>query len=74
MPECPPRLRDRVRGLEHGHVRREQFDDPAVLRAARRILREALEIHLGGRPMRVRAVALAMHRELARDRLGGGGR
>jgi recombinational DNA repair protein (RecF pathway) len=38
----------------------ERFDDAQVLRAARVILRDALDEHLGSRPLRTRDVARAL--------------
>lgn len=51
-----------VSGAVLAAIDREQFDDPDVLRCARVILREALAVHLGSAPLRVREVARAMAR------------
>jgi len=45
----------------------ERFDDPLVLRTARAVLRDALAVHLGSAPLRVRAVARAMARGIQVD-------
>ena len=39
-----------------------QFDDPDVLRAANRLLREVIAHHLGGKELRSRKVLLEVHR------------
>lgn len=51
-----------VRGEILQAIEREAFDDPEVLRAARIVLHEALAVHLGSAPLRVRTVARAMLR------------
>ncbi len=72
-PQAGPR---RVHGVAEGGaafysgsvlaaIANEQFDRPEVLRAARRILRQALDLYLDGRPLRVRSVARAMRRDKA---------
>ena len=49
-----------IRGSTLQAIESERFDDPGVLRAARVILQDALAVHLGSAPLRVRAVARAM--------------
>ncbi len=51
-----------IRGDILHAIEREAFDDPEVLKIARVVLREALAVHLGSAPLRVRAVARAMLR------------
>lgn len=54
--------RGAVTGAVLQAIDQEQFDDPIVLRAARALLHDALAVHLGSAPLRVRAVARAMVR------------
>ncbi len=60
-----------IRGDMLHAIEREEFDDPDVLRVARVVLREALAVHLGSAPLRVRAVARAMLRPPAQPNVGG---
>ena len=39
-----------------------QFDDPDVVRAAGRLLREVIDFHLGGKELRSRKVLREVHR------------
>lgn len=43
-------------------IRAQQFEDPAVLRAAGRLLREVISHHLGGKELQSRKVLLELHR------------
>ncbi|HEX7062567.1 MAG TPA: DNA repair protein RecO [Woeseiaceae bacterium] len=47
-------------GAELIGVRERRFDDPAVLRAAGRLLREVIAFHLGGKELRSRKVLMDM--------------
>ena len=40
----------------------QRFDDPSVLAAAGRLLREVIAYHLGGRELKSRKVLLELHR------------
>jgi len=40
----------------------QQFDQPEVLRAANRLLREVINFHLGGKELRTRKVLRDIHR------------
>ena len=49
-------------------VHAQQFDDPDVLRAAGRLLREVISYHLGGKELKSRKVLLELHRgRIAQD-------
>ena len=41
----------------------QQFDDPAILRAANRLMREVVAYHLGGKELKSRKVLLEMRRK-----------
>ena len=43
-------------------IRAQQFEDPEVLRAAGRLLREVISYHLGGKELKSRKVLLELHR------------
>lgn len=43
-------------------IRRQDFDDPAVLQAASRLLRAVIAHHLGGRELKSRKVLMEVHR------------
>jgi len=43
-------------------IAKQQFDDPEVLRAANRLLREIIGFHLGGKELKSRKVLLELHR------------
>lgn len=43
-------------------VSKRQFDDPDVLRAASRLLREVIAFHLGGKELKSRKVLVDLHR------------
>ncbi len=43
-------------------IHRRRFDDPEVLRAANRLLREVIAFHLGGKELKSRKVLLDLHR------------
>jgi DNA repair protein RecO (recombination protein O) len=43
-------------------ISRRQFDDPEVLRAASRLLREVIAFHLGGKELKSRKVLVDLHR------------
>ncbi len=43
-------------------IRAQRFDDPEVLRAAGRLLREVISHHLGGKELKSRKVLLELHR------------
>lgn len=49
-------------GAELIAIRERRFDDPAVLRAAGRLLREVIAFHLGGKELKSRRVLLDMRR------------
>jgi DNA repair protein RecO (recombination protein O) len=49
-------------GSELAGIRERRFDDPAVLRAAGRLLREVIALHLGGKELKSRRVLLDMRR------------
>ena len=40
-----------------------QFDEPEVLRAANRLLREVIGFHLGGKELKSRKVLVELHRQ-----------
>lgn len=44
-------------------IAQQQFDDPAILRAANRLLREVIAFHLGGKELKSRKVLLEMRRK-----------
>ncbi|MGI9221000.1 MAG: DNA repair protein RecO [Woeseiaceae bacterium] len=44
-------------------VAAQKFDDPDVLRAANRLLREVIGFHLGGKELKSRKVLLELHRQ-----------
>jgi len=41
----------------------QRFDDPDILRAANRLMREVISYHLGGKELKSRRVLLEMHRK-----------
>ena len=43
-------------------VSEQRFDDPCVLRAANRLLREIISFHLGGKELKSRKVLMELHR------------
>jgi recombinational DNA repair protein (RecF pathway) len=43
-------------------IAEQQFNEPGVLRAATRLMREAIAFHLGGKELKSRKVLLEMHR------------
>jgi recombinational DNA repair protein (RecF pathway) len=43
-------------------IEEQRFDDPAVLAAANRLLREVIAYHLGGKELKSRKVLLELHR------------
>jgi len=43
-------------------IAEQQFDEPGVLRAATRLMREVISFHLGGKELKSRKVLLEMHR------------
>jgi DNA repair protein RecO (recombination protein O) len=43
-------------------IARQEFEDPEVLRAANRLMREVIAFHLGGKELKSRKVLLEMHR------------
>jgi len=44
-------------------IANQDFDDPDVLRAASRLMREVISFHLGGKELKSRKVLLEMHRK-----------
>lgn len=46
-------------------IRRQEFDEPGVLRDATRLLRQVINFHLGGRELKSRKVLLEMRRATA---------
>lgn len=44
-------------------VNEQKFSDPAVLRAANRLLREVIRFHLGGKELKTRKVLVDLHRQ-----------
>ena len=40
----------------------EEFDDPAILKAANRLMREIISFHLGGKELKSRKVLMELHR------------
>jgi DNA repair protein RecO (recombination protein O) len=48
-------------------IQRRDFADPAVLRAAGRLLRAVIAFHLGGKELRSRRVLMDMRRDMGRD-------
>jgi DNA repair protein RecO (recombination protein O) len=53
-------------GEELAGIRDQRFDEPAMLRAAGRLLRAVIAFHLGGRELKSRKVLLDLHRSRAR--------
>ena len=43
-------------------VAEQRFDDPDILRAANRLLREIIDFHLGGKQLKSRKVLMELHR------------
>ena len=43
-------------------IAQQQFDDPVILRAANRLMREVIAFHLGGKELKSRKVLLEMRR------------
>ena len=43
-------------------VAEQRFDDPDILRAASRLLREIIDFHLGGKQLKSRKVLMELHR------------
>jgi recombinational DNA repair protein (RecF pathway) len=43
-------------------IQAQEFDKPAVLRAANRLLREVIAHHLGGKELKSRKVLMDLHR------------
>ena len=48
-------------------IGKHQFNDPAVLRAATRLLREVINFHLGGKELKSRKVLVDLHRARIAD-------
>ncbi|MDH4125916.1 MAG: DNA repair protein RecO [Gammaproteobacteria bacterium] len=44
-------------------IAKQHFSDPAVLRAANRLLREVISFHLGGKELKSRRVLIELHRQ-----------
>jgi DNA repair protein RecO (recombination protein O) len=49
-------------GRELSGIHEQRFDDPEILRAANRLLREIIGFHLGGKELKSRKVLLEVHR------------
>jgi DNA repair protein RecO (recombination protein O) len=43
-------------------IAEQRFDDPDILRAANRLLRETISFHLGGKELKSRKVLMELHR------------
>ena len=54
-------------GAELLAIGAQQFDEPAVLRAASRLLREVINFHLGGKELKSRKVLVDLHRARIAD-------
>lgn len=50
------------KGAELAAIGEQRFDDPEVLRAASRLLREVIAFHLGGKELKSRKVLIDLHR------------
>ena len=55
------------RGAELLAIGAQRFDEPAVLRAASRLLREVINFHLGGKELKSRKVLIDLHRARIAD-------
>lgn len=55
-------------GEQLAAISAQRFDEPAVLRAASRLLREVIAFHLGGKELKSRKVLLELHRQKARNK------
>ncbi len=54
-------------------VAQQRFDDPDILRAANRLLREIIGFHLGGKELKSRKVLMDLHRgRIAPSKSGNG--
>lgn len=51
----------RIPGAHLQALARHEFDDPAVLRSGRRLLRAAIDLQLGGRPLKTRDVYRSLY-------------
>ena len=43
-------------------IRARELDDPEILRAANRLLRQVINYHLGGKELKSRKVLMELHR------------
>ncbi|NQV85596.1 MAG: hypothetical protein HQ492_00765, partial [Woeseiaceae bacterium] len=50
------------KGIVLSGIAQQRFDDPDILRAANRLLREIIDFHLGGKELKTRKVLMEVHR------------
>jgi DNA repair protein RecO (recombination protein O) len=55
-------------------VAQQRFDDPDILRAANRLLREIIGFHLGGKELKSRKVLMDLHRGRIAPSISGNGK